>query len=484
MTTSNFSSSIMRHFVFALLLLGLGAPAPLFGQGIRPGGTARGNTRTGGTGTGNVRTNTNSNSSTGSNGARQYRSNTLLGDAVIEIDPETRSLVIVTDEDTHRELSKVIRDLDRPKPQVLIKVVFLEVTYNKDSDIGVEGSYTFNLKNPVSASTGTSTSTTTTTASKTNSNGGTTTTNLVDTLTNPLGSAAQAARTVGASSGFAIPAVGPGTFVRVVQDDWSVTLRALQSKGKVQVLSRPSIMARNNQEAVIVVGQEVPFVTNSRTTDAGQTINTIQYDNVGIILRVTPFITSNNAVEMIVAPEISQLTNQTVAISSDVNSPIISKRSAETVVVTPNGSTAVIGGLMESQRLSTIQKVPLLGDIPVLGMAFRRTIQSDVKRELMIFLTPIIVNDPSTVGALTEKELAHQELVDKAFPKKEFQKFFDGANLNTPDIPNMETDKETVSPDRQPESTQIRRATPVVPVQKKVETTTVIPVSAKTKKTQ
>src|SRR3954453_9883002 len=115
---------------------------------------------------------------------------------------------------------------------------------------------------------------------------------------------------------------------------------------------------------------------------------------------------------MIVAPEISQLTSQTVAISSDVNSPIISKRSAETVVVTPNGSTAVIGGLMESQRLSTIQKVPLLGDIPVLGMAFRRTIQSDVKRELMIFLTPIIVNDPSTVGALTEKELAHQELVD------------------------------------------------------------------------
>ena len=69
----------------------------------------------------------------------------------MQVDPETRSLVIVTDEDTHKELAKVIQNLDKPKPQVLIKVVFLEVTYNKDSDLGVEGSYTFNLKSPAAA---------------------------------------------------------------------------------------------------------------------------------------------------------------------------------------------------------------------------------------------------------------------------------------------------------------------------------------------
>ena len=116
------------------------------------------------------------------------------------------------------------------------------------------------------------------------------------------------------------------------------------------MLSRPSIMARNNQEAVIVVGSEVPFITNSRITDTGETINTIQYDNVGIILRVTPFITSKGTVEMIVAPEISTFTDQTVPISNNASSPVIAKRSAETVVVTPNGRRSVIGGLMQTQQ--------------------------------------------------------------------------------------------------------------------------------------
>jgi type II secretory pathway component GspD/PulD (secretin) len=199
----------------------------------------------------------------------------------------------------------------------------------------------------------------------------------------------------------------------------------LATKGKLEVLSRPSIMARNNQEAVIVVGQEVPFVTNSRVTDNGQTINTIQYDNVGIILRVTPFITSKNTVEMIVAPEISNLTNQTVQISDTVSSPVISKRSAETVVVTPNGATAVIGGLMETQKLEAIRKIPLLGDIPYLGAAFRRVVKNDVKRELLIFLTPFIVNDPETVQRMTHSEVENTELVQRAFSEKDFEKFFD-----------------------------------------------------------
>ena len=145
------------------------------------------------------------------------------------------------------------------------------------------------------------------------------------------------------------------------------------------MLSRPSIMARNNQEAVIVVGSEVPFITNSRITDDGQTINTIQYDNVGIILRVTPFITSDGTVEMIVAPEISTLTDQTVPISNNASAPVIAKRSAETVVVTPHGQTVVIGGLMETQRTETVQKIPILGDIPFLGIPFRRTIKARSK---------------------------------------------------------------------------------------------------------
>jgi general secretion pathway protein D len=332
---------------------------------------------------------------------------------------------MVTDEDTHLELMKVIKTLDQPKPQVLIKVVFLEVTYNKDSDIGVEGTYTFDLRNnPIGATTGTQNRTTTTNTGVPNG-----TSQTVTSTSQDIGTPAKLATLLTPATDFGLKALTSGFTVRAISDDWSATLHALASKGKLEVLSRPSIMARNNQEAVIVVGQEVPFVTNSQITDNGQTINTVQYDNVGIILRVTPFITSEGTVEMIVAPEISNLTNQSIQISGTTSNPIIAKRSAETVVVTPNAQTVVIGGLMETQRLESIQKVPLLGDIPWLGAAFRRTIKSNVKKELMIFLTPFIVNDRAASKRITADELNRTELVDQAFTQSDFDKYLDDPSL-------------------------------------------------------
>ena len=238
---------------------------------------------------------------------------------------------------------------------------------------------------------------------------------------------------VGLSSAFGLATMTTGSFVRLASDNWSGTLHALAEHGKVEVLSRPSIMARNNQEAVIIVGQEVPFITNSRTDALGNLTNTIQYDNVGIILRVTPFITAHNAVEMIVAPEISSLTAQTVPISSNASAPVISKRSAETVVVTPSGVTAVIGGLMQTQRLSNIQKIPLLGDIPYLGAAFRHKTTNDVKSELLIFLTPTVVNTTEAIEENASEATANTELVKQAFTQKEFEKFFDELPTKMPD---------------------------------------------------
>lgn len=449
--------TLRTHFRVLAVLLVLTALA--HAQNARPGGTARTNASTtrAGTGGGN-RAATSSGGARSSTGQRQYRSNTELGDAIISIDPETRSLVIVTDEDTHREMVDVIKNLDRPKPQVLIKVVFLQVTYRKGLDVGVEGTYTFHLKSPVPATTGTSTTTTSTTTTNNGTtttqatttgtplgtgtgvgfngvNGSTGSTTVNNTLTSALGTAAKLGETAALSSIFGVPSTGG--FLNFVSDDWTATLHALASRGKVEVLSRPSIMARNNQEAVIVVGQEVPFITNSRTDSLGQTINTIQYDNVGIILRVTPFITGEGTVEMIVAPEISSLNKvDTVPISNTVNAPTIDKRSAETVVVTPTGQTVVIGGLMETQKSETIQKVPILGDIPILGIPFRRTIRDDQKRELLIFLTPYIVNDAAGIAKTTSDEMAKSELSDKAFTPQELEKFFD-------DLPHPNGDSNT-----------------------------------------
>ncbi len=417
----------MKTSPFRFLALSITAllfTAHLDAQTTRPGSSVRGSTggntnrgTTGGFGGGGNR-------STGgsSAGARQYRSNTELGDAIIQVDPETRSLVIVTDEETHEELMKVIRTIDLPKPQVLIKVVFVEVTYNKGSDIGIEANYTFKNGIPTGAVTGTSTTTKTT---------GTTSDGTVISKVTDLAQAAIAANGVTGSNLFSgVPNPVDGTFVRVLADDWSATLRALATKGKVEVLSRPSIMARNNQEAVIVVGQEVPFITNSRTDALGNLTNTITYDNVGVILRVTPFITSEGTVEMIVAPEISSLTDQTVPISSTASAPVIAKRSAETVVVTPNAKTVVIGGLMQTQKTESVRKIPLLGDIPgILGTPFRRTIKSDVKSELMIFLTPYIVNGKEDAARVTADEVNRTELLEKAYTKKDFDKYLDLPSL-------------------------------------------------------
>ena len=450
MSYQNFRRSLQLAIVATMAAI----PIRVDAQSIRPGSSAR-TTASGSAYRSTGTTGTGSRTSTGSGGARQYRSNTELGDAIIQIDPETRSLVIVTDEETHLQLDKVIKQLDQPKPQVLIKVVFLEVTYNNGLDLGIEGNYTFNLENSKQAVTGTKTETTTN--SRTTDNGGTR--NTTSTLTTPLGTIAAPGETVSAGSLFGLSALTEGTFVRVLSDNWSATLHALSTKGKVEVLSRPSIVARNNQEAVIVVGQEVPFVTNSRVTDNGQTINTIQYDNVGIILRVTPFITSEGSVEMIVAPEISNLTDQTVPISENASAPVIAKRSAETVVVTPNGRTVVIGGLMETQSIESIRKVPLLGDIPWLGAAFRRTIKNDVKKELMIFLTPQILQRPETLRAAAYDEVDHTNLVEKAFTEKDFDKYLGDTSL----FPNSE---------EAPSDLPVRRAVPVVSTKKTTTTTT------------
>jgi len=373
-------------------------------------------------------------SSSSSSGARQYRSNTLLGDALIQVDSETRSVVIVTDEATHAEIEKVIANLDHPKPQVLIKVVFVEVTLDKDLDVGLEGSYTFNVGHNVPTA-GSSTTVNTKNATQ---NGVTTQTvtsssNAVNSMNNGV---AMAQTLFGAASSTA------GTFGRLTSDNWSATLHMLATNGKAQVLSRPSIMARNNQEAVIVVGQEVPLVTASQITTDGNTINSIRYQDVGIILRVTPYITSDKSVEMIVAPEISSLSDQTVPISSNVNAPVINKRSAETVVVTPNATTVVIGGLMQKQNTSSVQKIPILGDIPILGIPFRHTVKSETRSELLIFLTPYIIESTQKLNEITLREANQSKAIRENMSPEDIKDNLDTLRL-MPQLdpacpPNME----------------------------------------------
>ena len=308
---------------------------------------------------------------------RQYLNNTQVGDALIEVDPETRSVIVVTDEETSLQIGEVLKTLDRPKPQVLIKVVFMEVTHRDDLDVGIEGG-----------------------------------------LTKTSGSSTNILQTA-----FGMGTQGQGGIYQLLDNDFNVTLRAIAEAGKLEVLSRPSILARNNQEAIITVGQEVPFIDNVNFLQGGQQVNTVVYRDIGIILRVTPFITQDGMVEMIVAPEISTISDETVTISVGVEAPVFAKRAAETVVVTPHGKTVIIGGLMEKNKIESKRKVPILGDIPLLGWAFRRTVKEDTKTELLIFLTPFIVQDPRQLDEMTLMESKNSELVSKAFSEKELNQF-------------------------------------------------------------
>ena len=321
-------------------------------------------------------------------GAGEYPRSTDVGEAMISVDPETRKIIVIADEDTNLQVQNVIQSLDQPKPQVLIKVVFLQVTLGNDLDLGVEASYTHRINN--------------------------------------------ATGTVSSAFGLrdaASIAAGGGLY-NIIGEDFEATLRALRVKGKTEILSRPSILARNNQQAVIVVGQQVPFITNTRFDAVNGQINTVTYQDIGIILRVTPFISSDGMVEMIVAPEISSVSDRTVNISQGVNAAVIDKRSADTVVVTPNGQTVAIGGLISTQKTDQDRRVPVLGDIPLLGNLFKRKISTHAKTELLIFLTPFVVQRPGDLARMTEDETGRLEDAPKVFTQEETKRFLEGLPLH------------------------------------------------------
>lgn len=305
---------------------------------------------------------------------------TTVGQASIQYDPETGALIIITDEETNKQIDKVVKELDKPIPQVLIKVLFLEVTHTKGVDFGLEGKTQYGSKDGTE-----------------------------DTIQTIFGLASETR----------------GGFWKILDEDLEVVIRAMADTSKLEVLSRPSVLARNNQQATITVGQEVPFVRNSRITEGGDTINTIEYEDIGIILNVTPRITENRLVEMSVSPEISTLTGETVPISNTVNARVIAKRSASTNVVVDDGRTVVIGGMMEDNATETIKKIPILGDIPLVGAAFKRTIKEKSKTELLIFLTPHVVENSEELRDISLSEHGKSELSPKAFTKKQFDKYID-----------------------------------------------------------
>ncbi|MDB5321778.1 MAG: gspD 1 [Phycisphaerales bacterium] len=295
--------------------------------------------------------------------------NALTGKVFVVADQDTNALLVTTASKYEKQVRAIIDDLDRPVPQVLIKVLVAEVTHDNSADLGVD----FSVLN-----------------------------------TRPSGNGQIA------GTNFGNTALKGGLVVSVIETNITATLHALAEENKLDVLSRPYLLASDNQLANILIGQSVPFVTNTRITESGQQINDIQYRDIGLSLNVTPHINPDGVVILDVTPEISQLTSQTVPISSTTNAPVIAKRSAESRIGVMDGQTIVIGGLMEDRKISNVQKVPLLGDIPVLSWFFNRTQVKKTKTELLIFLTPHVAQRPEELQPMAEDESRNTKLTPGA----------------------------------------------------------------------
>ncbi len=267
----------------------------------------------------------------------------------------------------------LIDQLDQPQPQVLIQVILAEVTLDKTSDLGVEWTVQ-SQNNSVSTKTGTD-----------------------------FGVGSDLKQFGGFSSA-------------ITGRDVSFLLRAMEADGRLEVLSRPQILTADNQKATINVGQRIPLVTDSRV--GGQTadpivINSYRYEDVGVILTVTPKISPDGFVKMEVEPTVSQITSSQVSISPGVNVPIIAQRKATTTVSVQNGQSVIIGGLISTSDDRRRSKIPFLGNIPYLGVLFRSSHEISDRKELLIILTPQLLLTSDDSRRLTKEELRRTTIKDE-----------------------------------------------------------------------
>jgi type II secretion system protein D len=295
----------------------------------------------------------------------------LEREVAIVAEEASNTLLISASPRYFEEIRAMISQLDQPPPQVLIQVLLAEVTLDDTTELGIDWNFT-----------------------------------------KVFGSTHVAGGTdFGVSA--AIAAFG-GLNLSITGGDVNFFLRALQSQGRLEVLSRPQILAADNQAALINVGQSVPIITNTRITEEGTTLNTIQYRPVGIILNVTPRITPDGFVQLDVQPEISSLSESSVQISDTVNAVIINERKAQTTVLVQDGHTIIIGGLITTRDSDREDKVPLLGDLPLLGALFKTTKKVRERTELLIVLTPQILRNVADSDRTTARQARRLSLLRQA----------------------------------------------------------------------
>lgn len=285
--------------------------------------------------------------------------------ADIQADEATNALIITAGPDVVRRMKSIIRQLDIRRAQVLVEAIIAEISNNKIKELGAQFVVAGSDDNTVPIGI---------------SNLGGTSNGILNYFLGDFSSLSNGGLSIG---------VGKDTGTR-----FGFLLKALGSNAATNILSTPSIVTLDNQEAEIIVGQNVPFITGSYTNTGGTAgatnpFQTIERQDVGITLRVTPQINEGSTIKLDIEQEVSNIAATSTS-SADI---ITKKRSVKTSVLVEDGEILVLGGLIDDTMLDTEQKVPVLGDIPLLGSLFRYRNTTKEKQNLMIFMRPSIMRD-------------------------------------------------------------------------------------------
>ncbi|HEA3131391.1 TPA: GspD family T2SS secretin variant ExeD [Aeromonas hydrophila] len=300
------------------------------------------------------------------------------GKLAISADETTNALVITAQPDVMAELEQVVAKLDIRRAQVLVEAIIVEIADGDGLNLGVQWA---------------------------NTNGGGT--QFTDTGL-PIGSVAIAAKDYqknGTTTGLASLAKDfNGMAAGFYKGNWAALVTALSTDTKNDILSTPSIVTMDNKEASFNVGQEVPVQSGSQSsTTSDQVFNTIERKTVGTKLVVTPQINEGDSVLLNIEQEVSSVA-QTQAPGTSTLGPTFDTRTIKNAVLVKSGETVVLGGLMDEKTQEKVSKVPLLGDIPVLGYLFRSTSNSTSKRNLMVFIRPTILRDADVYSGISSNK--------------------------------------------------------------------------------
>lgn len=289
---------------------------------------------------------------------------------------ETNSLIINASASEFREINNIIRQLDMVRPQVLIEAIVVEVDATSNWGLGIN--WDMGGK------------------SGTNLYGGSSGMGGVPNFSNPAGLTDKT---------LAVP-VTPNTFTLGYVRDASilgfVLLNATGQEQSINVLSTPHILTIDNQEAEINVGEEIAITTNTRVTESDSIYYTYEYKPVGLKLKITPHITKGERITMDFFLEANSVLDQTS--TATTKPPDLGKRDMKTKISVQDGMTVVVGGLIRSSKKENEYKVPILGDIPLLGWFFKNKTKEDEKTNLLVFITPRVVTDPEKIKKITEEK--------------------------------------------------------------------------------